>query len=177
MALRTAILGLFTAACGAAPTSAELPRPAPRITTPKEVPPMTTPPVAERPEALPTTPAVLTGAPLARLRVPENMVVALEHPLSPAALAALGVRSYRAFTATTPRVWLLVFEFTTEAELRAAIPEIVKIVGADDAAPHYRETSHTGTWLLVTGFPSEKPVSPEMEAARARFVAQWAGQP
>lgn len=173
---RSPILALFVAACGAAPAPVESPQPAPPVHTPETPAPVPEPPISTPPPALPTTPAMLTGTPLSRLRIADNMVVKLDHPLSPAALATHGVRSYQAFTATTPRVWLLVFEFASEASLRAATPEIVALVGADDSPPFYRQTSQTGAWLLVTGFPGEKPVSPEMEAARARFASQWTSE-
>ena len=44
------------------------------------------------------------------------------------------------------------------------------------SAPYYLRTSYTGAWLLVTGFPSDKPVSPEMEQARVKFISSWAGE-
>jgi hypothetical protein len=178
------------AACGGVPAPAGAPEPAmPTPTAPAapDSPPSTAPasqtppaepapPASEPPTATPTTPATLSGDPLARLRIAGNMVVALDHPLPQPALTALGVRSYRAFTATTPRVWLLVFEFADQAQLLAALPKIDGLIGDGDAPPYYRTSSHTGAWLLVTGFPGHKPVSPEMEAARTTFTSSWAGE-
>ncbi len=115
------------------------------------------------------------GYPYVRLRVEGNPVEALDLPLDAAALRARGVRSYRAFTATEPRIWLLVFERSGEVsqeEVERGIAELLP----DDGPPYYRESTATGPWVLVTGFPGEKPVSPEMEAARVAFLASWAGE-
>jgi hypothetical protein len=117
----------------------------------------------------------LTGYPWARLVVDGNPVEPLALELPAAELVALGVKSHRTYTATTPRVWLLAFEFESQPKLFEAEPKILALWPAD-AAPYHRQTSHTGGWLLVTGFPSHKPVSPEMERAREQFRSSWAGE-
>lgn len=173
MSPRSPLVLALLAACGGVPAPTGAPEPV--MPTPSDP----APPVAaeDRPgNDSPTSTDLLTGHPLARLRVADNPVVALDHPLPQAELTALGVRSYRAFTATAPRVWLLVLEFATHAQLLAAQPKLSTLLGDDDTPPYYRETSSTGTWLLVTGFPSHKPVSPEMAAARTVFTSQWAGE-
>jgi hypothetical protein len=137
--------------------------------TPATPTPPTTPPASEQ----------LLGLPpfiQARLSVAGNPVVGLAHGLPPDRLPAHGVREYRAYTATAPRVWLLLFRFDDQAALLAQLPNIDGLLGEGDAPPYYRETSHTGAWLLVSGFPGDKPVSPEMEAARAAFTSRFAGE-
>jgi len=41
--------------------------------------------------------------------------------------------------------------------------------------PHYATGIVHGRYLLVEGFPVDKPVSPEMEAARTEYLAAFAG--
>lgn len=140
-----------------------------------------TTPDAPAKQAAPAAPAAastpdLDGYPLARLRVPQNPIEALDLPVPSDRLAALGARSYQAFTATSPRVWLLVFEFADQRALEAALPRLDEILGAGDVPPYYRRPVYTGAWLLLTGFPGHKPVSPEMERARMAFVQAWAGE-
>ena len=40
--------------------------------------------------------------------------------------------------------------------------------------PHYATGIVNGKYLLVAGFPGDKPVSPEMEAARTEYLAAFA---
>lgn len=134
-------------------------------------------PAAPRPEAAPAAaPAQdpqLVGYPLVRLRSDRNPVAPLDFPLPAADLQARGVKSYRAFAASAPQLWLLVFEFETQAAALAQDPETLV---AEDGPPYHRKTSHTGNWLLLTGFPGDKPVSPAMEFARAEFIGSFAGE-
>ena len=116
----------------------------------------------------------LAGYPWARLVVEGNPVEPLELALAADALEALGVQSSRSYTATSPQVWLLVFEFESQARLLQAQPALLAAIG--DGPPHYRQTTHTGAWLLVAGFAGHKPVSPQMQAALDEFLAAWAGE-
>jgi len=120
--------------------------------------------------------AALEGFPLSRLRFEHNPVepLGLPTPRVEADLKARGVQSHRLFTATNPRVWLFVFEFADQGAMFAALQDPRLLVPAEP--PYYTASAFTGRWLLVTGFPSEKPVSPEMEAARTMFLERWAGQ-
>lgn len=122
-----------------------------------------------------TASGALEGFPLSRLRMAHNPVEPLELPpglLAPD-LKARGVQSHLAFTATRPQVWLLVFEFADQGALFAALEDPRLLLPGEP--PYYPAASFTGRWLLVTGFPGEKPVSPEMEAARRVFLERWAG--
>lgn len=118
----------------------------------------------------------LTGFPLERLRFDHNPVVAIDAPvpLVEADLKARGVQSHRVFSATTPQVWLFVFEFADQGAMFAVLQDPRLLLPTEP--PYYTAAAFTGRWLLVTGFPSEKPVSPEMEAARTIFLERWAGQ-
>jgi hypothetical protein len=118
--------------------------------------------------------APLAGYPLSRLHVASNPVEPLDFPIAAAQLKSSGVRAYHAFTATAPTVWLLAFEFERSEDLLAAAADARKVLPTEP--PYYAKTSSTGRWLLVTGFPGSKPVSPEMEAARTTFLSQWAGE-
>jgi hypothetical protein len=117
--------------------------------------------------------APLAAYPLNRLHVEGNPVEPLDLPIADADLRARGVRSYRAFTATAPRVWLLVFELESSEGVQAAAADPRKLMPSEP--PFYVKTSTTGRWILLTGFPGSKPVSPEMEAARTLFLSRWAG--
>lgn len=125
--------------------------------------------------ALPTTPVRPSGYPLSRLNVQDNPLVPLQLELDEAVLKAHGVKQVHRYSATTPRVWLIALEldgFSKADALGRRARELFPAAGP----PHYLKTVTTGGWLLVTGFPSDKPVSPEMEAARTVFVSQWAGE-
>jgi hypothetical protein len=117
----------------------------------------------------------LSGYPLARLEVKGNPLVPLSLEFDAAVLKARGVKQVLRYSATTPRVWLLVFELEDSARAEALARHLDELLPGD-AAPFYRKTTVTGGWLLVSGFPSEKPVSPEMESARTAFTSGWAGR-
>lgn len=124
------------------------------------------------------TPAVATlpeGYPFSRLKSPKNPLEPLAFERSRAELDAWGVRSVHAASATAPRVWLIVLEFANQASLLAALPKIERHL-ADAPPPHYVKTTYTGAHLLVTGFPGDKPVSPEMEFARTDLLSAFAGE-
>lgn len=131
---------------------------------------------AAAPEKAESRPAsTLTGYPWQRLVLEQNPVEPLVLELPEAALRELGVTSHRSFTATSPRIWLLAFEFTDQAALRAAEPRLLALLG-EHRPPYARKTSHTGAWLLVTGFPTDAAVSPELDHARVAFLDSWAGE-
>ena len=136
---------------------------------------MRTPPPAPELGASPVTPG-LVGFPLQGLVIPGNPVEALAHPLPEDRLTALGVREYHAFTATAPQIWLLAFRFDHQNVALECVKDLGALVGPDDSPPYYRVASITGRWLLVTGFPSDKPVSPEMKYARNTFLGAFAGE-
>ena len=122
---------------------------------------------------LPTTPVRLTGYPLARLNVQGNPVVPLALELDDGALKKLGVKQVHRYSGTTPTVWLIAFETSSYAAAEALAKKLDQLF---PQAPYSRKTSITGAWLLVTGFPGTKPVSPQMEAARTDFISSWAGE-
>lgn len=137
-------------------------------------------PVTPTPPAS-TSPPPTLGLPdfiQTRLAVPGNPIEVLAHGLAADKLLAHGVREYRAYEATTPRVWLLVFRFDDQPALLAHQKDLEALLGGGgaDSPPYYVKSTHTGAWLLVTGFPSHKPVSPEMEAARTAFLSRFAGE-
>ncbi len=137
---------------------------------------MRTPPPAPELGASPVTPG-LVGSPLRRLVIPGNPVEALVHPLPEDRLTALGVREYHAFTATAPQIWLLAFRFDHQNVALERVKDLGALVGPEDGPPYHRVVGGiTGGWLLVTGFPGDKPVSPEMEYARNAFLGAFAGE-
>jgi hypothetical protein len=178
--LRRPLLTLFLgAACGSreAPTP-DSATPATTATPDKPVTPVTPTPPAS------TAPPPTLGLPdfiQARLAIADNPIEVLAHGLAADTLKAHGVREYRAYAATAPRVWLLVFRFDDQPALIARQKDLEAMLGAGDAddnstPPYYVKSTYTGAWLLVTGFPSHKPVSPEMEAARTAFLSRFAGE-
>jgi hypothetical protein len=88
----------------------------------------------------------------------------------------LGVKSAHAFLGEKPAVLLVVYEFADPQALLAAKDELLAIEPPPDALQvrtppgFYRKASWTGAWLLIAGFPAEKPPSPQMEAARDAFL-------
>lgn len=118
-------------------------------------------------------PTRLSGYPLARLNVKGNPVVPLAFKLDEDAFQQRGVKQLHRYSATTPTVWLLAFETANYAAAEELAKKLDVLL---PEGPYYRKTSITGAWLLVTGFPGTKPVSPEMEAARTEFLSSWAGE-
>ena len=116
-----------------------------------------------------------TGYPWQRLVIAGNPVEPLALELPEAALRELGVKSHRSYAATSPRIWLLAFEFADQQALFAAEPRVLAALG-DGGPPYARKTSHTGAWLLVTGFPTDGEVSRELDHARGAFRDSWAGE-
>lgn len=175
---RWPVLAIFlgeAVACGPREAPMQDTTPPPSATPDKPAPP---------PAAAASATAPADGLPdfvRARLTIAANPIEALAHAYPADELAALGVRESRSFTATAPRVWLLVFRFDDQPALLAAQPALEARIGAGDAddnstPPYYVKSTYTGAWLLVTGFPSHKPVSPEMEAARTAFLSRFAGE-
>lgn len=121
----------------------------------------------------PELPARLTDYPFARLNVKGNKVVPLTIDLNRGALTKQGVKRTETYSATTPTVWLIAFETSDAAAAEALAKKLDKLL---PEAPYYRKTRITGSWLLLTGFPGTKPVSPEMENARTQFLSSWAGE-
>jgi hypothetical protein len=128
------------------------------------------------PKPSPETAAALENYPLNRLRFAHNPVEALDlpAPLAEDELKARGVKSHRAFVATDPQVWLLVFEFADRDALLAAALDPRLVVPREP--PYHTATAFTGDWLLVAGFPTDAPVSPKMKAAQTVFLESWYGQ-
>jgi len=117
----------------------------------------------------------LTGYPWQRLVVDGNPVEPLVLDVPEDALRELGVSSHRSYASTSPRIWLLAFEFADQSTLFAAEPRVIALLG-ENRPPYARKTSHTGAWLLVTGFPTDGEVSPELDSARGVFLDSWAGE-
>jgi hypothetical protein len=132
---------------------------------------------ARDPKATTPTPtnAQLTGYPWQRLVVEGNPVEPLALELPEDALRELGVTSHRSYTATSPPIWLLAFEFADQPALFAAEPRVLALFG-ENRPPYARKTSHTGAWLLVAGFPTDGDVSQELHYARGAFLDSWAGE-
>ncbi|MFO0614518.1 MAG: hypothetical protein U0414_18175 [Polyangiaceae bacterium] len=116
-----------------------------------------------------------SGYPYSRLLSTENPLEALAFEIPKSELDAWSVRSVHTASATAPRVWLFVLEFADQATLLRALPKI-EAYFERTPPPYAVKSSYTGAHLLVTGFPSEKPVSPEMEYARADFISAFAGR-
>ena len=125
--------------------------------------------------AAPTTDPQLAGYPWQRLVVEGNPVEPLALELPEDALRELGVTSHRSYTATSPPIWLLAFEFADQPALFAAEPRVLALLG-ENRPPYARKTSHTGAWLLVAGFPTDGEVSQELHYARGAFLDSWAGE-
>ena len=138
-------------------------------------PSTTTPTPTASAKVEPTAGTPLTGHPWQRLVVEGNPVEPLALEIPEDALRELGVKSHRSYTATSPRMWLLAFEFADQQALFAAEPRVLALLG-ENRPPYSRKTSHTGAWLLVTGFPTDAEVSTELEYARLAFIGSWAGE-
>lgn len=177
------LLALVTAAaCARAPerstsTSTTTP-PTTTATTTTTVTPTatTTATTTVTPSAPPPPPhPELTGYPLARLRNAANPPAPLAFALPEQRLRAHGVKSARAFATEAPRLWLVVLELASHGDatkLERSLDELFDRTGA----PYHKRSTATGPWLLVAGFPSDKPASPEMERAQTEFLSRWAGE-
>jgi hypothetical protein len=115
----------------------------------------------------------MSGYPWARL----PPVEAIDVGVTDAELASLGAKSVRAFSTTEGvQIFLVVFEFPTQPDLSRAKDGAMKLFGgSSERAPYYVESTSTGAWLLVAGFPGSKPVSPQMQAALTDALSRWAG--
>jgi hypothetical protein len=76
---------------------------------------------------------------------------------------------------------LVVYDLEDAGALAAARDEILArrpspgALEVEVAPPFHAAAAATGRWLLVAGFPAEKPPSAEMERARRRFLDAWSG--
>lgn len=92
------------------------------------------------------------------------------------------MRAARAFMAEGPTVMLVVHEFEDQAALLAARDAILArrppaaALQVEAPPPFYPKDAYTGAWLLIAGFPSEKPPSPESEAVREAYLQAFWGQ-
>lgn len=117
--------------------------------------------------------ALPSGWPWALLRRPGRSVLELEGgPVVPAeVLASAGVKSWRGFFVEQPTLWLFVFEL--EASGRGTEPLMAWSAGA---GPYHAEPSANGRFLLLAGFPTHKPVSPEMQSVQDAYLSAFAGE-
>ncbi len=118
------------------------------------------------------------GWPWALLRIPGKALLELEGGPKPKKerLEALAVREWRGFFAERPTVWLFVFKFRNQAAALKAQPELTRQWSLPDGGPFHGDSVVNGAYLLVAGFPSGKPPSREMRAARDAFVQAFAGE-
>lgn len=117
----------------------------------------------------------LAGYPWARLRVGQRALKPFDHQLPDALRKTHGVKLARGFSVEGPAMRLLVLEFADQA---AALKAADALVAWGDEAQRlfHGEATVTGAWLLIAGFPSHKPVSPEMESARDAYLSSFAGE-
>lgn len=111
---------------------------------------------------------------LARLRSPERPLLPLERDALDVDALRHGALAGRAFRVEDPTLWLLVFRFDRQSGADAAREAISKAL--DDGPPYSTRTSITGAYLLVAGFASHKPVSPEMERVQTQYLSAFAGE-
>ncbi len=109
-----------------------------------------------------------------RLRVPKRALESLGGDAPAIDTARHGVIGSAAYRVEGPALWLLVYRFRHQ---RYALDAKDAILEALESGPPYsNRTSVTGAYLLVVGFPSDKPVSPEMERVQIEYVSAFAGE-
>src|SRR5690606_23004637 len=116
-----------------------------------------------------------SGWPWAMLRVGKSPVLALDVELDAALLDQHGVVEVQTFRVEAPEVWLFVYGFVDQASALAATDVLLEW-SSDQGRPWYPADVVNGAYLLIAGFPGEKPPSPEMEAARDAYIQSFAGQ-
>jgi hypothetical protein len=109
------------------------------------------------------------------LRRPGRAAFPLDLDLSSVDRSAQHISDIRTFQVEAPRMWLLVVELASNAAANRARPELLTALGRE-GKPYYPRAVANGRCLLIVGFPGEKPVSPEMEAAQAEYVQAFAGE-
>lgn len=135
-----------------------------------------TPPVATTmPSSPPLTDAgsaLPAGLPWTLLRKPGRPVLVLDVELEGLYFDDYGIVAVRALRVEAPQLWLLVFE---HRDATAAYAARVPLATWCDARgkPHYATGIVNGRYLLIAGFPGDKPVSPEMEAARTEYLSAF----
>jgi hypothetical protein len=99
-----------------------------------------------------------------------------------AELRRLHVTSVHAFMAESPTIMLVVYEFPHQDILLGAKDQILARQPSPGAfevrvpPPFHAAAAWTGAWLLLAGFPAEKPPSPDMEKVRGAFLQAWFGE-
>ena len=109
-----------------------------------------------------------------RLRVPKRALKPLGNDTPKVDAEQHGAVASGAWFVEDPTQWLLVHRFRDQRSALAAVDPILKAL--DRGPPYSNRTSVTGAYLLVIGFASHKPVSPEMESAQNEYLSAFAGE-
>lgn len=118
----------------------------------------------------------IEGWVLSRLRSPQRELLPLDHGAGAEIRARHEVRAARDLRVEGPALWLHVFRFDGHAKAKAAEKALTEALVSMQPELNYPRSTVTGAYLLVVGFPSEKPASPEMRAAQAAYLSAFAGE-
>ncbi|MBK8996211.1 MAG: hypothetical protein IPM35_10765 [Myxococcales bacterium] len=118
----------------------------------------------------------IEGWVLARLRAPKRELLSLDHGADAEIRARHEVRAARDLRVEGPALWLHVFRFDGHAKAKAAEKALTEALVSMKPELNYPQSTVTGAYLLVVGFPSEKPASPEMRAAQTAYLSAFAGE-
>jgi hypothetical protein len=113
---------------------------------------------------------------LSRLRAPGRELLPLDHGVALEVRERHEVEAARDLRVEGPALWLHVFRFAGHARAKAAEKPLTEALGAKHPELNYPQSTVTGAYLLVVGFPSEKPASPEMRAAQTAYLSAFAGR-
>jgi hypothetical protein len=175
------LTGLLGVACGRTPAPSGSARgsssPVPSSDPTVAIPPPT---AAPAPSPYPRTPAVddkgIEAWILSRLRAPGRELLPLDHGVALEVRERHEVEAARDLRVEGPALWLHVFRFAGHARAKAAEKPLTEALGAKHPELNYPQSTVTGAYLLVVGFPSEKPASPEMRAAQTAYLSAFAGE-
>jgi len=177
--MRAAVLGVGLVVMTGCPTT----RPAPQAQEADAAAPPGSPDASAAPDAGVATAhatgstAPLVGYPLQRLQLEGQAVhtwVMTPTEQDRDAMNRAGVVKWLFFQSESPAMRHMVFEIK-DGKDRDRAQAMLEAWVNDNHHAYYVKASVTGPWLLLTGFPSEKPPSPEMEVMRDRFVSAFAG--
>jgi len=83
----------------------------------------------------------------------------------------------RAYWVADPAMWLLILRFNAPADAAAAREPLLGAYDRLDLPPYSAGAATSGAYLLIVGFASTKPVSPEMERQRDAYLTAFTRSP
>jgi hypothetical protein len=151
-----------------APTSEPVSIPAPSATAAEQRSP--------EPKIVPDARSEIDAWIVSRLTKPGQKLLDLDYDWRAVHGARPGVEAARAYWVEDPAMWLLLIRFASGADAAAAREPLLEATDQPERPPYNAKATTTGAYLLIIGFASDKPVSPEMARHRDEYLAAFAGE-